>query len=125
MDFKLDYLEDWDLMSVKTHGEMNAADYLAMAKELLHHPKSRTNGNVIFDHTQLDFSKVTLEVLEKIRAFHLKNEKKIGSGKSAFVIKPGFLEKWHKLWSQGNKIKAQNQVKVFESYAEALKWVVE
>jgi len=102
---------------------MNAGDFIAMAKDILRHPQWLPNGNVIFDHTALEFDDVPLSDLEKIRAFHMSNEKIIGSGKSAIVVKDGLSKKWHKLWSQGKKIKTGNRSQIFENYNDATSWL--
>jgi hypothetical protein len=110
------------LLIVKTSSKMNADDFIAMAKDLLQHPQCVTNGSVVFDHTDLEFKDVPVGDLEKIRAFHMSNEERIGNGKSAIVVKAGLSGEWHKLWSQGNKIKTGNKVQVFENYDDALTW---
>jgi hypothetical protein len=120
MKYKISYT---DLLIVKTEGKMNAVDFIAMAKDLLRHPQCVSNGNVIFDHTDLDFAGVSLGDLNKIRAFHMSNEQRIGSGKSAIVVKSGLSSEWHKLWSQGEKIKTGNKVQVFENFNDAVKWI--
>ncbi|PIU41756.1 MAG: hypothetical protein COS99_03810 [Candidatus Omnitrophica bacterium CG07_land_8_20_14_0_80_42_15] len=121
MNHKIIYEEG--LLSVKTSGKMNAGDFIAMAKDILRHPQWLPNGNVIFDHTALEFDDVPLSDLEKIRAFHMSNEKIIGSGKSAIVVKDGLSKKWHKLWSQGKKIKTGNRSQIFENYNDATSWL--
>ncbi len=113
------------LFIVKTEGQMNANDFIAMGKDLLKHPRFRANGNAIFNHVDLDFSAATLVDLEKIRAFHMKNEERIGHGKSAMVVKVGMISAWNRLWSQGEKIKSGNKVKIFEDYNSALKWIAD
>jgi hypothetical protein len=111
------------VLVVKTQGKMNAGDFIAMAKDLLQHPKCVPDGSVIFDHTSLDFSDVSVADLEGIRAFHTANEERIGSGKSAIVVKSGLSSEWHKLWSQGQKIKTGNKVRVFEEMDYAANWL--
>ena len=102
---------------------MNGDDFIAMAKDLLRHPRSAPNRHVLFDHTALDFSDVPVDDLQKIRAFHMANEKMIGNGKSAIVVKPGLSSHWDKLWSQGKKIKTGNTEQVFENHHDALNWI--
>lgn len=108
---------------VESSGEMNAADFLMMARDLLQHPHRLKNANVIFDHRALDFSHVVLADLEKIRDFHRKHEQEIGCGKSAVVVKPGFSYEWHKMWTLGEKIKTGNKLCVFENFDDAVSWV--
>ncbi len=102
---------------------MDSAGFIAMANDLLQYSQWLPDNNVIFDHTDLDFSNATVDDLRKIRSFHKKNEAKIGSGKSAIIVKPGLSEQWHKLWSQGKKLKTANQAQVFENYADAFNWI--
>jgi len=123
MNHKITYMNSSGLLVVKTSGKMNADDFIAMAKDLLHHPQFLVNGNVIFDHTALEFNDVSIDDLQKIRAFHMANEERIGNGKSAMVVKAGLYSEWHKLWSQGEKIKTRNRVRVFESYNDAVNWI--
>jgi hypothetical protein len=40
------------------------------------------------------------------------------------VVKIGLSQEWHKLWSKGEKIKTGNKVEVFESYDEAINWII-
>jgi hypothetical protein len=107
----------------KASGKMNGDDFIAMAKDLLQHPRCLPNGNVIFDHRALEFTDVSIGDLQKIRAFHMRNEKKIGNGKSAIIVKVGLSKEWDKLWSQGDKIKTENKVQVFEDYNDAINWI--
>lgn len=113
-----------ELLVVKTEGRMNAEDFIEMAKDLLRHHRCLPNGNVVFDHAALEFSDVSVGDLQRIRAFHMDNEERIGKGKSAIVVKAGLSKKWDKLWSQGKKIKTGNRVAVFENYNEAVNWAL-
>jgi hypothetical protein len=122
MTYKITYTDATDLLVVRTSGKMNADDFIAMAKDLLRHPQCVPNGNVIFDHTALEFNGMSLDDLQRIRAFHMNNEQRIGNGKSAIVVKVGLSKEWHKLWSQGEKIKTGNNVQVFENYNDAVNW---
>lgn len=110
-------------MLVRTSGKMTKDDFIEMAENLLQHPDFSSGENVIFDHIDLDFSDVCVETLEAIRSFHKQNEEKIGGGKSAIVVKPGFSEKWYTLWEKGQKIKTANKVMVFDDFNEATKWI--
>lgn len=111
------------MLVVKTSGEMNGGDFVAMAKDLLVHPERKKLGGVLFDHRDLDFSDVGIDDLEAIRSFHRAHEDDIGNGKSAILVGRGMAEKWHKLWSQGQKIKTGNVVRVFEDHDEAVAWI--
>lgn len=123
MRYRITYTDVTDLLMVTTEGQMNARDFIAMAESLLRHPNCLTDVNVIFDHSALDFTRVSVDDLQKIRAFHMKNDERIGSGKSAIIVKTGLSGEWHKLWSQGEKIKAKNRVQVFEDCVDALEWL--
>jgi hypothetical protein len=122
----MDYTISWDaagFLEVKTSGKMNADDFIAMAKELLAHPKRLVDVNILFDHRALEFSQVSLEELQRIRAFHSANDVKIGSVKAAILVGAGLLPDWHKLWSQGEKIETRNIVRVFQGRPEAMGWL--
>lgn len=123
MNYKITFADSIKLLVVKTKGKMNADDFIVMAKALLQHPQCLPNGNVIFDHSALEFNDVPVDDLQKIRAFHVNNEERIGSGKSAIVVKVGLSKEWLRLWSQGEKIKTQNKVQVFENYNNAINWM--
>jgi len=123
MNYKVTFVDAINLLVVKTSGKMNADDFIVMAKDLLQQPQCLPDGNVIFDHTVLEFNDVALDDLEKIRAFHMSNEDRIGSGKSAIIVKPGLSQEWHRLWSKGEKIKTANKVQVFENYNDAVNWI--
>ncbi|MDD5218601.1 MAG: STAS/SEC14 domain-containing protein [Candidatus Omnitrophica bacterium] len=109
---------------VKTSGKMTGAEFIAMAESLLAQGQLKPDGNVIFDYRDLDFSRVSIDDLEAIRRFHKENEDRIGSGKSAMVVRPGFLKKWYALWSQGQKVQTKNRVMVFESLENATQWIM-
>ena len=123
MRYTISYTDFIDLLMVITEGKMNAGDFIAMAESLLRHPRCLPDVNVIFDHTALEFQNVPVEDLQKIRAFHVDNEERIGSGKSAIVVKAGSSGEWHKLWSQGEKIKTKNRVQIFENCSDAVNWL--
>ncbi len=123
MDYQISYLDPMGIIVVKTKGKMNADDFLAMARAMLQHPRHSKGGNVIFDHSALEFSGVPVSALQKIRAFHMDNEGETGNGKSAIIVKAGLSKEWHKLWSQGEKIKTGNKVMIFESYDDAVNWI--
>jgi len=123
MNYTIKCVEPGFDLVVETSGEMNAADFLIMAEDLLRHPRCLENGNVIFDHRALEFGHMALDELEKIRDFHRRHEERIGNGKSAIVVKPGFAYEWHKIWAQGKKIETGNKVCVFENYDDAVSWV--
>jgi hypothetical protein len=123
MKYKITYNPSQKIMTVKASGRMNGDDYISMAKDILKHPEFRADGNALFDHEDLDFSGVGTDDLERIRAFHRDNEKKIGSGKTAIVVKAGMAGKWYELWSQGEKINAGNKVRVFEDSEEGIEWL--
>lgn len=124
MTFKIIYSDLIEAFEVKTEGNMDAGDFIAMARALLQDPCFLPNYNVLFDHTSLDFNEMSLDDLQKIRTFHNNNEENIGGGKSAIVVKRGLLGEWHRLWSKGKKIKTRNKVKVFENYDDAVKWIL-
>jgi len=111
------------LYVVKTSGKMIGEGFVDMAKGLLGHSRWVPGMSVVFDHTELDFSEVSIIDLEAIRNFHTENENRIGSGKSAIIVKPGFSRKWHMLWSHGKKIQTANKVQVFEDFKDGLQWM--
>jgi hypothetical protein len=108
---------------IKTSGKMTGDGFVDMGKGLLGHSLWEPGKNVIFDHTELDFSEVYLAELETIRSFHKDNEKQIGPGMSAIVVKPGFSGKWYKLWNGGQKIQTGNIVMVFDDFEDAVQWI--
>ncbi len=111
------------IVVVATRGTMNADDFLRMAQELLRHPARAEKRGVLFDHTALDFSRVRLVDLERIRAYHREHDKDIGPGKCAILLASGKQQSWEKLWSQGQKISALNEVRLFEDLHEARDWL--
>ena len=123
MDYNLVFDNSNDIFIAKTSGKMSSKGFVDMAQSLLRHPRWVADKDVIFDHTSLYFSDVPLADLEVIRGFHKENEHRIGSGKSAIVVSPGFSGKWHKLWSRGQKIQSGNKVMVFEDFNDAVQWV--
>lgn len=125
MHYKITYTDLTDVLVVETEGRMNADDFMAMGESLLEHSRYLPGANVIFDHTALEFNHVPVEDLQKIRAFHMSNERRIGGGKSAIVVKPGSSGDWEKLWRQGEKIKTANRVRIFEDCCEAINWLEE
>ena len=125
MEYSIKFDKKEDLLVIKTEGTMNSLDYISMAQDILRYPDHRSGGNSVFDHRDLDFSHVRLEDLERIRAFHVKNEERIGSGKSAFLFGKGRAEAWIKLWSMGEKIKTSNRVRIFEDDVKMLEWLKE
>ena len=125
MDYSITYSDSNKLHVVKTGGSMTGHDFIAMAEELLHHPGWTQNNNVLFDHRDLIFQNASIKDLETIRSFHKENEIKIGTGKSAILVKSGMAHEWHNLWTQGNKIRSGNNVQVFESFDKAVDWIRE
>jgi hypothetical protein len=123
MRYDIEFDDSADVIVVKTSGEMTQDDYIEMAESILQHPRHTPGENIIFNHSDLDFSNVTVETLKAIRTFHKQNEDRIGGGKSAIVVKSGFLWKWYELWDQGKKIKTRNKVMVFESLDNAVQWI--
>ncbi|MBU0469421.1 MAG: hypothetical protein KKD07_07395 [Candidatus Omnitrophica bacterium] len=124
MNFKITHVNSIEAFEVKTSGEVNADEFIVMAEMLLNQPEFTPNCNVIFDHTALNFNNLSCDDLQKIRTFHIVNEERIGRGKSSIVVNVGLLSEWHKIWSKGQKIKTRNKVQVFESYDDAVKWIV-
>ena len=51
------------------------------------------------------------------------NENKIGHGKSAIVVQS--QPKWDNLWNQGEKIKTENIVEIFDNFNNAINWINE
>ncbi|MFC2149189.1 hypothetical protein ACFLQ8_00640 [Candidatus Auribacterota bacterium] len=125
MEYKVTNDNESGFFIVSTEGKMNAREFIQMAKAILSHPQWVPNGNVLFDHRRLDFDDVPLDDLDVIRCFHQQKEERIGKGRSAIVVKDGFVGKWFDLWSQGEKIKTESNVKVFDSYDQAVLWVRE
>lgn len=125
MDYSINSVRLSNLLAVKTQGRMNGRDFILMAGSLLKHPLCSPNGDVLFDHTELEFAGVPEEDLRMIREFHKDHEVQIGNGRSAIVVKPGQAEVWYKLWSQGEKLRTANQVQVFENYGDAVAWMNE
>ncbi len=125
MDYSIRYLTSDDLYIVKTGGHTVGQDFVAMAEGLLHHPKWAQNKNVLFDHQELDFEHMSVKDLEEIRDFHRKNEIKMGAGKSAIVVRSGLLTEWNRIWSQGEKTKNEDKVRIFENYHGAINWIKE
>lgn len=118
------YLDVNGLFVVKTSGTMDAQGFYKMADDLLKHSRWAKDRDVVFDHQDLDFSKVSFDDIEGIRDYHRKNEDRIGGGKSAIIVREGFLGTWERLWSQGEKIQSANIVKVFDRYDEAMDWML-
>ena len=108
---------------VKTFGPMTGDGFARMSEELLAHPHFTVNGNVLFDHRDLNFQRVSINDIEAIRGFHTKNEARIGNGKSAMVVSPDDLETWNRLWSQGQKIDTESRVRLFQSIEDGINWL--
>ncbi|MCP4649417.1 MAG: hypothetical protein GY853_04960 [PVC group bacterium] len=121
MKYSIKKLDDYYL--VTTSGEMFGDGFLVMAKDLLSGDCWKPNGDVLFDHRDLDFSCVTTSDIEKIRAFHEEHEHEIGCGKSAILVKSGLLPDWKCLWEHGEKIKSDNIVEAFDDYEDAINWL--
>jgi hypothetical protein len=124
MDFEILYSEERDVFIVRTSGPMTGAGFVAMGQALLDHDQFSAGRNVIFDHTDLDFSHTALSDLRKARMFHAENVNAIGDGKSAIVVNLGLIDMWNALWSKGEKIKTGNQTRVFDSFEEAVVWTL-
>jgi len=125
MNYDITFDNVVDVFVVKTSGKMTGQRFVDMGKDLLEHLQWAANINVIFNHIELDFSGVFVEDLERIRLFHKENENRIGDGKSAIVVRPGFLQKWRELWEHGQKIQTENKVMVFDNLNDAVQWVKE
>jgi hypothetical protein len=125
MTYVITYDASTRALVTKTAGRMNARDFIAMAEDILRHPRHVPHGKALFDHEDLDFAGVRVEDLQQIRAFHAGHESAIGNGKSAMLVRAGCLERWHQLWAQGTKIKTGNVVRVFEDRADAVRWLTE
>jgi len=123
MKYAIRFDKSIGVLVIKTSGMMNGNDFTDMAEDILRNPERSQSNGVIFDHVDLDFSAVSVDDLEEIRAFHKRHDRQIGSGKSAIVVRQGFSDKWLKLWDKGTKIKTQNLVRVFEDFADAVCWL--
>ena len=123
MNYDIIFDNSTDIFIVKTSGKMTGERFVDMAQDLLRHSQWVPGGNVIFDHIDLDFSDVSVADLEAIRSVHKENENQIGAGKSAIVVRPGFSQKWHKLWSHGQKIQTENKILVFEDFNHTVQWI--
>lgn len=124
MDYDIIYSDERDFFVVKSSGQMIGVGLVAMGQELLDHDQFSAGHNVIFDHTDLDFRQTALSDLQKVRMFHAENEKAIGGGKSAIVVNVGLIDMWNLLWSKGEKIETNNNVRVFDSFDEAVMWTL-
>ena len=123
MTHAIDYVKKSSFHMVKTSGPMTGDGFARMSEELLAHPHFTANGNVLFDHRDLDFQRVSLDDIQAIRGFHTKNETRIGNGKSAIVVAPHDLETWNRLWSQGKKIKTESRVRLFQFLKDGIDWL--
>lgn len=123
MRFTVAFVEPGGPFVVSTAGRMSGRGFIAMAEELLRHPRFTSGGGVLFDHAALSFDGIPLAVLQRIRDFHVRHEERIGSGKSAIVVGPGRVGRWYALWSQGERIHTGNITKVFAARAPALRWL--
>ena len=125
MNYYIQYLESEDFFLVKTSGHMSADDFIQMAEGILSHSNWAAGKNVLFDHRDLNFENITLEIIEKIRRFHEANEKRIGAGRSAILLKAGSIDKWNIVWDEGDKIKSASIVQIFDDNGSAIKWINE
>jgi len=123
MKYTIEYLNPENCFMIKTHGNMTGDDFIAMAEEILNHTDYKPNENVLFDHRELHFENATIYDIEKIRNFHRENENRIGNGKSAIVVKS--QSEWENIWDQGEKIKTQNIVEIFDNFKNAMNWIKE
>lgn len=123
MHYDINSVNAPDFLTVKTQGQMNSNDFIKMAEMLLKHPASKSGGNVLFDHTELEFEGVTPAELRAIRDYHRAHEAEIGGGRSAILLRDGEADAWHRLWSQGDKLQTANQVQVFENCDDAIAWI--
>ncbi len=121
MDYTIKFLKEPERYIVTIKGRMTGDDFIKIAEALLNDPGYTAGSNGIFDHRNLIIDDVFCENLTKIRKFHVEHENKIGAGKCAMIVKS--VSAWKELWSKGDKIKTENQVKVFESYEDGLKWL--
>jgi len=125
MHFEINYKRDSNSFFVKTAGRMSGKNFIKMAESILKTEGWKPNSDGVFDHQELDFSNVTLEDLTAIREFHKCHEMDIGNGKSAIVVGPDRTDAWNTLWSQGEKINSQNNVRIFENMPNAIEWIEE
>lgn len=123
MSFELSFNAEQGFFHVTSQGKLSAPGMADIGEALLTHDKWHPGTAVLFDHRQLEFSATPVEVLEEIREFHRSHQDQIGYGKSAFVVSPGQIEAWLKLWQQGHKISSDHRTAVFDKMDEALNWL--
>ncbi len=121
MKHNIEYLVKDVLFIIKTNGNMSGNGFICMAEEILAHPSYEPNRNTLFDHRALNIDNVTFEDVEQIRGFHRTHESEIGNGKSAILVE--CIDKWQRLWQQGDKIITENRVNVFDDFDSAMRWL--
>lgn len=123
MKWTVEYKEKGRYVRVVTGGVFNVDDHGKMTEDILSREFWTPGMNVLFDHRKLDFGDTGFEAMREASQTHVKNDARIGDGRSAILMKSvsdfGLARQFEMLTDE--QISAD--LHVFLDEKQALRWL--
>ncbi|HQU84215.1 MAG TPA: hypothetical protein PKY59_13855 [Pyrinomonadaceae bacterium] len=125
MNWEVEFREVYNFVKVATSGKFTLEDHLSMIEDIVSRGFWKPGMDVFFDNRELHFVNTDIETMRRASANHQQNNKRIGDGKTAILMKslPDFGRgRQFELLSSG-KISAK--LKIFLEEENAVEWLCE
>jgi len=124
MNWTVENLENPNYVRIITEGVFSIKDQLKMIEDITSRDFWRPGMDVFFDHRKLDFGVTDITLLREASNNHIKNDKKIGGGKSAILMKslPDFAR--GRQFELLTESKVSTKMRIFKDEGEAIEWLL-
>ena len=123
MEFEITFNEDDQFFIITTMGEFNIHDFENLAYQLLEDPNWKPGTNCIFDYRKTEFIKVGLKDFVRSKTLHSINDRLIGNGKSALVMKDLSNLGLGRIYGGMTEPFVETEFSFFTEYEKAYEWI--
>ena len=124
MNFSIKYEEIGAVFLIETEGDFNFDEFRTLNEQLFAEKNWKPGTKCIFDHRKTNFHAISNEDLERVAKYHIKNNDKIGNGKTALVMKDLGNYGIARMYEGNTEYRVDTKFMAFTDINKAKEWIM-
>ena len=123
MNFEINFDQSPEYVYIQTSGEASIRGFDELLTAIVESPKWKTGTKQLVDHRKLLLNKITLDDMRIIEHIVKKNINRLGNGRCAFVVNDALGFGMARMYELIGGESMHQQIGVFYTIEEAIKWL--